>query len=213
MERSIDIVKGKWDQLTSYSKKDELKNSFWQEIAESYTADDRHYHNMDHLVRLFKLLEEHLPEIQQPAIVAFSIIYHDLVFNTSKSDNEEQSAAKAKEQLQLINLRSDLISHVESFILATRDHKVSDDFQLKNDLSYFLDFDLAILGAPWEEYDAYRQNIRQEFLQYRGPVYKAGRIEALKKLMIKPSLFHTDIFKNTYEQQARENMEHELSLL
>jgi predicted metal-dependent HD superfamily phosphohydrolase len=213
MDNSIALVKGRWEQLTAFSKKEDLKTNFWNEIAESYSAKERYYHNIDHIARLFGLLEKHLDLVTQPAVVAFAIIYHDLVYNTSHADNEEQSAARAKEQLQLLNVKGHVVENVQQFILATKTHKISDDYLLKDDLALFLDFDLSILGSELEVYEAYRQNIRQEFIQYREPVYKTGRTEALKKLLTKPYLFNTEIFRTAYEQQARMNLEHELSLL
>jgi predicted metal-dependent HD superfamily phosphohydrolase len=213
MENVIEYLHPKWQQLTAFSKKEELKESLWNEIAEQYSESNRHYHNLNHIANLFSLFEKYVAEIKQPAIVGFAIFYHDIVYNTFREDNEEQSALKAREHLQQLNINKSLLQNIESFILATKDHEVPADFPFANDLSYFLDFDVAILGSKWEDYFRYSHNIRKEYGQFPDAVYKAGRKQALERLLNKQQFFYTPQLKEVYEENSRENINKELSLL
>jgi predicted metal-dependent HD superfamily phosphohydrolase len=205
-------VEEKWKQLTSFSNRNTFKEKFWNEIVSSYTQPHRAYHNLEHINALFGLLDENIQHIQNPVVVGFAIIYHDVVYDTQLRENEEQSAVKATAHLKQLLLKPAIIQSVSDFILASKEHAIPEGFEQASDLAYFLDFDMSILGPPWEVYDDYRQKIRQEYLQYRTHIYKEGRIQALQQMLEKP-LFQTEAFKERYEAQARKNVQREIELL
>lgn len=213
MENSIDYVKEKWKRLTSFSKKDELKEQMWDEIVYRYSEQHRHYHNLNHIAHLFTLLDKYITKITNPAVVGFAILYHDVVYDTYSADNEEQSAAFAEAHLRQLNVNARLISNVKIFIEATKDHIIPEGVPLRNDLSYFLDFDMAILCADEDMYNMYREKIRQEYSKYPDQVYKEGRKLALQKVIEAENIFSTDDFRGEMEQKALENINRELSLL
>src|SRR3954451_19947230 len=122
MENSIDYVKEKWNKLTSFSKKVDLKEQLWDEIVYRYSGQHRHYHNLNHIAHLFTLLDKYIDKITHPAVVGFAILYHDVVYDTYSTDNEEQSAAFAEEHLKQLNVNDRIIDHVKTFIEATKDH-------------------------------------------------------------------------------------------
>lgn len=213
MEKILGYLEEKWKQLTAFSKKEEVKDKLWNEIVECYTEPKRYYHNLNHIGSLFELFERFMPHINQPAITGFSIFYHDIVYDTFRHDNEEKSAAKAREQLQQLNINRSLLHAIELFILATKTHDIPNGFPFKNDLSFFLDFDLSILGVKWEDYFMYSYNIRKEFNQYPDTAYKEGRRQALERIANKPFLFLTPQLQQLFEETARQNINKELSLL
>jgi predicted metal-dependent HD superfamily phosphohydrolase len=213
MENVLGYLEEKWKQLTGFSKKEEVKDKLWNELVECYTERFRFYHNLDHLAALFSLFERFIPHINQPAIVGFSIFYHDIVHDTFRQDNEEKSALRAREHLQQLNINRSLLQNIEQFILATKTHTIPENFLLENDLSFFLDFDLAILGTKWEDYFMYSYNIRKEFNQYPEAPYKDGRVHALERIANRPFLFLTAEFQELYEETARQNINKELNLL
>jgi predicted metal-dependent HD superfamily phosphohydrolase len=79
-----------------------------------------------------------------------------------------------------------------------------------SDLLYFLDFDMAILGAPWEEYATYLANIRKEYRWYPDMLYYPGRKSFLKQTLEKEHFYHTEVFRKELEERARENMRREV---
>jgi predicted metal-dependent HD superfamily phosphohydrolase len=213
MENVIEYLHPKWRQLTEFSKKEEVKESLWKEIVDLYSEPNRYYHNLNHIANLFSLFEKFFTEIKHPALVGFSIFYHDIVYNTFREDNEEQSALKARLHLQQLNINKTLLENIEVFILATKTHEVPSGFAYEKDLQYFLDFDLAILGSKWEDYFRYSHNIRKEYGQFTDAIYKAGRKQALQRLQSKDKLFYTEQLHNVYQQNTHDNINKELSLL
>ncbi len=79
------------------------------------------------------------------------------------------------------------------------------------DTCIILDADLAILGAPPAAYDLYAQAIRQEFAHVPEAEYKEGRAAILTYFLNRERIYHTDLFFNDLEGQARRNLGRELS--
>ena len=209
----MSMINEKWAELTAFTNNKEFKDNLLSDIKKSYSSPGRSYHNLDHLLSLLTLCEESVAVLQNPIVVGFSIIYHDIIYDTQRRDNEEKSAEKAKRDLKALGLKRSFITEIEAFILATKDHEIPAEVVNKHDLAYFLDFDLAVLGLPGDEYEAYKKSIRQEYLQYRSYVYKEGRRQAMIQLLEKKSLFYTNEFKERFEVQARENINNELAVL
>jgi predicted metal-dependent HD superfamily phosphohydrolase len=213
MENILDYVKEKWRQLTAFSNKEEIKEQLWEEIVYRYSEQHRHYHNLTHIAFLYSLCDQHLDRISNAAVTGFAILYHDIVYDTYRPDNEEQSAALAESHLKQLNVNGRIIENIKTFIIATKDHKVPVGYALKNDLGLFLDFDIAILGADAETYRAYGEKIRQEYLKYPDNIYKAGRKQALQKVLEAEKIFITNDFVKTMEETARKNINSEVGQL
>jgi predicted metal-dependent HD superfamily phosphohydrolase len=213
MENILEYVKEKWKQLTAFSKKEELKQQLWEEILYRYSEQHRHYHNLTHLGFLFTLCDKYLDKIENPAVVGFAIIYHDIVYDTYRSDNEALSADIAEAHLTQLNINQKLLKNIKEFIIASKDHVIAEGASLKEDLAIFLDFDMAILGSEEEYYKLYSDNIRQEYAKYPDDLYKPGRKLALQKMLAVDHIFHSPIFKEDLETAARENIQKEINLL
>jgi len=213
MENILDYVKEKWRQLTAFSKKEELKQQLWEEIVYRYSEQHRHYHNLNHIAYLFSWCDKYIDGIKYPAVVGFAIIYHDIIYDTYRQDNEEQSAEIAEAHLTQLNINSKLIKNIREFILATKNHVIEEDSLLKEDLAMFLDFDMAILASADDFYKSYREKIRQEYSKYSDDLYKAGRKLALQKMLEMPVIFNTTTFREIFEPVARENIKKEIATL
>lgn len=213
MENILEYVKEKWKQLTSFSKKEEIKDQLWDEIVYRYSEQHRYYHNLNHIAHLYSLLDKYIGKITSPAVMGFAILYHDVVYDTYSDDNEEQSATFAEAHLRQLNVNASLIDSVKTFIKATKDHTIPEGTSLQTDLSLFLDSDMAVLGTDEEMYKLYSGKIRQEYSKYPDNVYREGRKLALQNIIAAESIFFTDVFKDEMEQKARENINREVSLL
>ncbi len=213
MENSIDYVKEKWKRLTSFSKKEQLKEPLWEEIVYGYSGQHRYYHNLNHIAHLYTFLDKYIDKITNPAVIGFSILYHDVVYDTYSEDNEEQSAAFAEAHLRQLNVNNALIGNVKAFITATKNHIMPEGAILQNDLSFFLDFDMAILGVNEDMYKLYSERIRNEYAKYPDPLYKEGRKLALHKISAAENIFYTPEFRQEMEQKAHENINSEVRLL
>ncbi len=213
MEQAMQYVAEKWDLLTSFSKKEELKNKLWKSIVDHYTEPYRFYHTLQHVASLFEKCGHYLDQLESPVTVAFAILYHDVVYDTFKDNNEEESALFARQQMTALNIKEAIIKDVEIFILATQTHTLPKGYHLNNDLSLFLDLDLTILATGWDEYELYSEQIRKEYRQYPDAVYNPGRKHALEKLSEKEYVYFTPPIHEELEPIARQNIFREIQLL
>jgi predicted metal-dependent HD superfamily phosphohydrolase len=185
--------------------------SLWLEIEAAYTKAGRYFHDLSHLEHLFTELQP--LSFTDWQMVLFSLVYHDVVYDVLQHivqhDNEERSADFAEKHLDRIGYPPEKIEKCRQQILATKNHIATPD----NDTNLFIDADLSILGQPWKVYDAYRQNLREEYNVYPDSIYHAGRRKMLTNFLKMEPLFKTDHFRQLYEKPAKENMQKELRLL
>lgn len=186
-------------------------NRFFADLKKQYTAKSRHYHNFDHLEAMFRLFDTHRSYLQDPDTVALAIFFHDVVYHASRKDNEEKSAVWAAQKMTELGYPKDRTDRVCAFILATKTHTLPPGAPA--DLAFLLDFDLAILGAPWPDYEWYAQKIRREYRIYPDLLYRPGRRKALEHFLGRPFIFQTDTFRAAFEQTAIANLHREIELL
>lgn len=196
------------DLFQKYNQDNSLQENLWLEIETYYTSKKRHYHTLSHLENLFRELFPIQENFEDWETVQFSIFYHDIIYNASRSDNEEKSAILAIERLKEIGINEDQILKCNHQILMTKSHEMSD-----NDTNYFTDADLSILGKSWETYEEYFKQIRKEYRIYPDFMYNRGRKKALKHFLEMERIFKTDYFFGKYEKQARLNLEKEIKIL
>lgn len=197
------------DLCLPFSKDQKLINGFWKEIETKYTERGRHYHDLFHLENMFLELENVKNKITDFNSVSFSVFYHDIIYDATSKSNEEKSALYAADRLHKLNLDEDLISNINTQILATKSHQKSED----TDTDYLLDADLSILGKDLPVYLEYTRKIRKEYAIYPDLLYKPGRKKVLRHFLELDTIFKTEDFRNKYELKARENMTTELQLL
>ncbi len=193
----------------NYSDDPRLKEELWGEIEEQYSGKKRHYHTLAHLENMLGELENVRENIRDRDAVLFALFYHDVVYNTVNSDNEEQSAELAVKRMLALGVSEERVMKCRTLILATKKHASSPD----NDTNLFTDADLSILGKDWETYTAYCRNVRLEYSVYPDFVYKPGRKNVLKHFLLMDRIFKTEHFFNLYEKQARSNMKSEFGEL
>ena len=179
----------------------------WLDLEKAYSKKSRHYHNLTHLKDMIESFEKYTDKLQNPNEVLFSIFYHDIVYSSSKKDNELKSAEYAVKILpKETTLNSELVFDA---ICATQLHQHNEI----EDINWLIDFDLKILARDWEEYKIYFEQIRKEYRIYPDFLYKPGRAKALKHFLENEFIFQTDEFRKLYEEKARINIEKEILLL
>jgi predicted metal-dependent HD superfamily phosphohydrolase len=177
-----------------------------EELIAAYTAPGRHYHNLAHIEDCLDALArvENLSAAERE-ILSEAIWWHDVVYDATRSDNEELSAQLA-EQHVCENLRQE----VGRLIRLTKTHDVRPDDRLG---AILISIDLSILGAEPARYDAYAAAIRQEFIHVPEGDYRAGRAKVLGQFAARPVIFPDAVFAARYDRQARENLARELASL
>lgn len=193
--------------LRKYSDDESFISECWEEIYISYSADNRHYHNLEHLENMLMEMDRIKPQIKNPETLVFSIFYHDIIYIPGKSNNEYLSAVRFKERISETSFPNlmECVAQIE----ATKEHIFSTD----NDTNILLDLDLSILGKRPGEYKKYSENIRKEFSIYPDSIYRNGRRKVLNHLLKLDPIYKTEFFKKEFENQAKENIKQELKEL
>jgi predicted metal-dependent HD superfamily phosphohydrolase len=209
MSGSVSILESEWRldvSRFSISNADEI----FSDIVARHSEPQRRYHGLSHLSALLDLLTKHAAHLSPGSAPRLALWWHDAIYDPTAKDNEEQSAILARDHLGRLGAHTALINDVETIILITKNHWAGGS---TGDGDYFLDADIAILGAPLSIYDAYTADIRQEYSWAPDDAFRAGRSAFLSKALTWPRLFRTDIFEATYASQARANMQRELTSL
>jgi predicted metal-dependent HD superfamily phosphohydrolase len=175
-------------------------------LMAAYAAPGRYYHNLQHIEDCLAALArvDHLSAVERD-ILEQAIWWHDLVYDPTRSDNEELSARLAEQ-----HVRVDLRPEVGRLIRLTRTHQVEPDDRLG---AILISIDLSILGAAPARYDAYAAAIRQEFAHVSERDYRDGRARVLRQFAARPVIFPDAGFAAIYDRQARENLARELASL
>ncbi len=207
----------------------------WSLLAQSYTADSkvieslfkaitaklgephRFYHNMAHVKHLLDLIEEYAERITEMDALRFAAWYHDIIYEPVKptqnqKSNEENSALLAEQHLYQLKVPLPQINRITALIRATETHSPTPDI-VPFDGNFFLDADLAILGAAPETYLRYQQAIRKEYAHVPDEAYRNGRASLLRHFLQKETIFKTPALRSTLEPQARKNIRKELDTL
>lgn len=196
--------------LLPYHVAPKMAAMWWEEIHQHYGQPKRAYHNLDHLAALFHWADSYETLLNDPETVHWAIWYHDIIYQARRQDNEEQSAILAKKRLVEIGLPAKKIADVAGYIRATAQHL---SVEATGDLAFFLDFDLAILGASPEVYANYAAAVREEYQHVPGFLYRRGRKKVLRYFLETPRLYRTDVLYGLLEEKAKENLRQELDRL
>src|SRR5215467_3672981 len=169
-----------------------------QRVAESHRA----YRTMRHILHCLDEMEHVRHRAVHPDAMAMALWYHDAIYDTHATNNEEQSAALAAHTLRNASIPEPLVQRVVRLIMATKDHTREVDL----DTRLLVDIDLAILGQSAPIFDAYEQQIRQEYAWVPHTAFLEGRTRILHAFLQRATIYATDHFRQRYETQARLNI-------
>ena len=147
------------------------------------------------------------PESALP-VDACAALFHDAVYEVGRKDNEARSADLAAEALTRhlpgLGLEEE---RVRRLILLTARHGALSAAEVSPEEALFLDCDMAVLGAPWERFEAYDKGVEAEYTAHMlKPLYRVGRRRFLQGLLEHERLYLSDFFHQRLEARARENL-------
>jgi predicted metal-dependent HD superfamily phosphohydrolase len=175
-----------------------------EQIIQAYSPHPkRHYHHASHIATMLRIVAP-----LQNELLVWVVLFHDLVYNTARKDNEQLSAEALQKALNPY-YPPQLIQTMMRWIQATANHIPLDD---SPEQAILLDADLAILAAPPETYLQYTQAIRSEYSQYPSPLYRIGRAKVLRTFLERPAIYFT-LENKHLEPFARKNLQTELKQL
>ncbi|MGA7807842.1 phosphohydrolase [Bradyrhizobium sp.] len=175
-------------------------------LMATYTAPGRYYHDLAHIEDCLAVLAG-VGDLStaEHEILTEAIWWHDVVYDPTRSDNEELSAELAEAKL-----RPDLRQEVGRLIRLTKTHRVEPSDRLG---AILVSIDLSTLGAEPARYDAYAAAIRREFAHVADDDYRAGRAKVLREFLSRPVIFPDAGLAARYDRQARDNVARELASL
>lgn len=172
-------------------------------VLDAYAAPSRHYHNLHHVAECLRELGSVEDQCRSPEKVAAALLFHDCVYDPMRHDNEERSAEVAERMLTAAGGYGPRdVADVRDLILATKHAALPSD----PDQQIIVDIDLAILGKPAAEYEAYELAIRREYAHVSDAAFAAGRAAFLRGILARPTIYSTQTFRARDEQPARQNL-------
>ncbi len=183
--------------------------TLFSDLMSRYAESHRAYHTLDHVRECFEQLGGARSLAEHPAEVELAIWFHDAIYDTRRSDNEDQSAEWAARSLLEAGAPSESCGRVRDLVVAT----AHDAAPSGPDASLLVDIDLAILGAGTARFDEYEVQIRREYSWVSEPAFREGRSKVLRKFLARPQIYATDEFHARLEGRARANLERSLGRL
>lgn len=136
-----------------------------------YQQAHRHYHTVSHIIEVLEAIEQ--SGGLENDILFLATVFHDIVYNPTLIDNEEQSAVYFR---QVYTGDESIAQQVERIILETKNHKGSNELSQQ-----FQQADLAVLDRPLEGLIAYEHQIFKEFAFVDWKIYQTERIKILER--------------------------------
>ena len=180
----------------------------YSDLNTRYTAPDRHYHNLEHIEACLRELDTARAAALHADAIEMAIWFHDAIYDSHRSDNEEQSAQLAIAACRCLGA-AHLCEEVAELIRATN-HRAP---PTTPDAALLIDIDLSILGTPAAIFDRYELAIRAEYAWVSAADFRTGRAKVLRHFLDRPRLFTTDQFFARCEKPARENLARSLAAL
>lgn len=176
-----------------------------------YAEPDRYYHDQRHLDDC----EQHLESLtgvtdEERRLLRWALLWHDAIYDPTRSDNEEASAELARRELLECGVEPSDTEEVARLILLTKGHQVPESDRLG---ALVVSIDLSILGSDPERYGHYVEDVRREYSHVPDEMWRTGRAAVLTALMGHGPIFPDPEFEERLGDQARRNMTGEIKSL
>ena len=148
-------------------------------LRDRFQETQRAYHNEAHTVAVLSRLYEWTNGEPSPCLIA-AALYHDAVYDPTRSDNEARTAELCAQELVPLGFRPVMIEWVSILIEMTAHHLPSPGDTSAIRLA---DADLFILGATPDEYEVYRKLIRAEYAHVPEGAWRTGRARVLTRFL------------------------------
>ena len=162
----------------------------------------RHYHTLVHLddcltqSRAIRALFEHAGEVE------FALWFHDAIYDTRKSDNEQRCADWARQSALAGGVDASAAQRIHALVMATRHAALP----ATPDAALLVDIDLSILGADSIRFDAYEQEIRREYHWVPVFMFNFKRRQLLREFLTRKHIYTSAEYQQRLETQARANL-------
>jgi predicted metal-dependent HD superfamily phosphohydrolase len=176
-------------------------HAVWRVLSGHYAGPGRYYHNLQHVWHCLGELDLAGDRVPQPQQVELAIWFHDIVYDSTRSDNELRSAKLFTELASQV-MHAGWVATVSALIVATTHrHPVQGDIE-----AWVVDIDLSSFGLPWEAYRADCEALRREQAWQPDETFYRNKRRFLHTLLARPYIFSTEYFQQRLEARARDNI-------
>jgi predicted metal-dependent HD superfamily phosphohydrolase len=203
------MMKARWENLWQKLAAPRIPYEALDELLRAYSSPGRYYHNLAHVEDCLSVFDRASSLALHPQEVELAIWFHDAVYDTRRSDNEQKSAEWAVEVIRHAGLGERIANRVASSILSTR----HDEDAAGTDARLLADVDLSILGRDREIFRRYEENIRKEYAWVPEDVFRQERRKVLQRFLERPSIYYHREFRDLFEERARRNLEQSIARL
>ncbi len=201
-----DDFRAVWDRLAGkYCNDTVLTARFFDEITKKYTTTRRHYHNLQHIQNAFGILRQpYAGQLIDIDVVAFSVFYHDIIYNVLRKDNEPRSAGLAVKRLKALSVPPEKAEQVRLFYrgYANPCH-YSFSYPTQAICNYSLILIWSILGPIGRHMKPIPNRVRREYRIYPDKVYYPGRKQFFQHCLLTGHIFQTLFSVTGIEARAR----------
>lgn len=188
-------VERAWRQLGA------LEVADFGEVGARYGEPHRAYHTLEHVFECQRWLAATCDLAERPCEVEIALVYHDVVYDQWRSDNEQRSAELFRGHAQARALPLEPTARICALIEGTASHR-----SRHGDSALLNDIDLAVLGASPARYEIYEQQVRSEYAALEERLFRAGRERVVRSFLETTAIYGTPFFGERLEAQARRNL-------
>jgi len=180
-----------------------------ERLTACYAEPQRHYHTLLHLDACLQQLATARDLAKQAAEVELALWFHDAIYDIGAADNEQRSADWARDELLRAGVDAARAQRIYALVMVTC-HTVA---ATTSDEQLLLDVDLSILGMPPDVFDRYEQQVRVEFAHVPEAMRRTRRKNILQQFLGRQRIYHTALFRDRIEAQARANLQRSIERL
>ncbi|XP_014210580.1 uncharacterized protein LOC106640911 [Copidosoma floridanum] len=214
----MSVIEESWREVTA-GLDAEVCDAWLGRVQEGYSDPKRTYHNIGSLSAKIERYADVRDNLKNPRAVLLAIIFQNLEYDPKALDGENKNLEhfNAFAVEAGIPPDSELLAETQALLQAatthsTEAHKIDGAFG-GEDAHYLLDLDMAVLGSDPGTYAEYREKIRGEYTFLSEPMYTALRLKVLQNFLTIPNIFATKEFRERFEDQARANIQSEITIL
>lgn len=184
-------------------------------LVARWSAPERRFHNLKHLLSVLARVDELTEETHEPDLVRLAAFYHGAVFTSDLAathankggEDEAASADVAFRELVALGVPEVRAHRVHDLVhhLARHTSDPSDP-----DSAVLCDADLGMLAVEPQRYKAYLEDLRSEYAHIPQRDFLRARQRILRKLLARTSLFVSPLSER-WEEPARQNVAAELA--
>jgi pantetheine-phosphate adenylyltransferase len=151
-------------------------------ILDMWNESHRSFHNLDHLNDIIDQINESsafgLIDEKQKEKLYLTALFHDIIYEPTRGDNEEKSADFFMNICQEKN-NPDILD-IRDAILDTKTHQSSTPLA-----ESFNKLDMNIVERDFDQLLGWEKGIHREYSSYGNDAYKMGRLQFLESLLDK----------------------------